>query len=61
MASELWGIVLRTVFVYFFIFLMMRLMGKREIGKLSTFDLVVSFMIADISAISLEGLRPAIV
>src|SRR5690606_18102285 len=44
---------------YFFIFLMMRLMGKREIGKLSTFDLVVSFMIADISAISLEGLdRP---
>lgn len=59
MLTELWGIVLRTVFVYFFIFLMMRLMGKREIGKLSTFDLVVSFMIADISAISLEGLdRP---
>lgn len=59
MASELWGIFLRTIFVYFFIFVMMRLMGKREIGKLSTFDLVVSFMIADISAISLEGLdRP---
>lgn len=59
MTSELWGIFLRTIFVYFFIFFMMRLMGKREIGKLSTFDLVVSFMIADISAIALEGLdRP---
>jgi len=56
MASELWGIFLRTIFIYFFIFVMMRLMGKREVGKLSTFDLVVSFMIADISAIALEGL-----
>lgn len=54
--SEIWGLFLRSVFVYFFIFLMMRLMGKREVGKLSTFDLVVSFMVADISAISLESL-----
>ena len=59
MASELWGLFLRTIFIYFFIFFMMRLMGKREVGKLSTFDLVVSFMIADISAIALEELdRP---
>ncbi|MBA4495749.1 DUF421 domain-containing protein [Paenactinomyces guangxiensis] len=34
--------------------MMMRIMGKREIGKLSLFDLIVSFMIADISAIVLE-------
>lgn len=54
--SELWGLLWRTVFIYFFIFLMMRLMGKREVGKLSVFDLVVSFMIADISAIALENL-----
>lgn len=56
MAAEIWAIFLRTVFVYFLIFLMMRLMGKREVGKLSTFDLVVSFMIADISSIALEEL-----
>lgn len=56
MAAEIWGIFLRTVFVYFLIFFMMRLMGKREVGKLSTFDLVVSFMIADISSIALEEL-----
>lgn len=54
--TEIWGLFLRTVFVYFFIFLMMRLMGKREVGKLSVFDLIVSFMVADISAISLESL-----
>lgn len=32
----------------------MRLMGKREIGKLSVFDLVVSIMIADFAVISVE-------
>lgn len=30
-------------------------MGKREIGKLSLFDLIVSFMIADISAMAIEN------
>ncbi len=32
-------------------------MGKREIGKLSIFDLVVSIMIAEISAVALQDLR----
>ena len=36
---ELTGTLLRTLFMYFFIFLIMRVMGKREIGKLSVFDL----------------------
>lgn len=48
------SLILRTVFIYFFILLMMRLMGKREIGKLSVFDLIVSFMIADLSAMIIE-------
>lgn len=48
------SLILRTIFIYFFILLMMRLMGKREIGKLSVFDLIVSFMIADLSAMVLE-------
>jgi uncharacterized membrane protein YcaP (DUF421 family) len=47
-------LVLRTVFIYFFLLLMMRLMGKREIGKLSVFDLIVSFMIADLSAMVID-------
>ncbi|WP_373228507.1 DUF421 domain-containing protein [Cohnella sp.] len=52
---ELTAILLRTTFMYFFIFLIMRLMGKREIGKLSVFDLVISIMIAEIAVIVIES------
>lgn len=51
---ELAATLLRTTFMYFFIFLIMRLMGKREIGKLSVFDLVISIMIAEIAVIVIE-------
>lgn len=51
---ELTAILLRTTFMYFFIFLIMRVMGKREIGKLSVFDLVISIMIAEIAVIVIE-------
>jgi uncharacterized membrane protein YcaP (DUF421 family) len=50
----LWSILLRAVFLYLFLLCILRLMGKREIGKLSIFDLIVSFMIADISAMAIE-------
>lgn len=52
---ELTAILLRTIFMYFFIFLILRLMGKREIGKLSVFDLVISIMIAEIAVIVIES------
>ena len=47
-------LLLRVILFYFVILLSMRLMGKREIGQLSIFDLVVSIMIAEVSAMSLE-------
>lgn len=61
-------IFLRTIFIYFVVFLVIRLMGKREIGKLSIFDLVISIMIAEMAVIIvedpskhvLEGLLPII-
>mgnify|MGYP001330990565 CR=1 FL=1 len=49
-----WNVILRTVILYFVVLLVMRLMGKREIGKLSVFDFIVSILIADISAIIIE-------
>jgi len=52
---ELTAILLRTAFMYAFIFLIMRIMGKREIGKLSVFDLVISIMIAEIAVIVIES------
>lgn len=54
-------ILFRTVFIYFFLLIILRIMGKREIGKLSVFDLIVSFMIADISAMAIEKKDEALV
>lgn len=51
---DIWISVFRTIFLYFFIILIMRLMGKREIGQLSVFDLIVFFMIGEISVFLLE-------
>lgn len=53
---EFWSLLIRTVIIYFVVFLIMRFMGKREIGKLSVFDLVISVMIAEIAVIVIEDL-----
>ncbi|WP_123043699.1 DUF421 domain-containing protein [Cohnella candidum] len=47
-------ILLRTLLMYVLVFALLRLMGKREIGKLSVFDLVISIMIAEIAVIIIE-------
>ncbi|QCT02006.1 hypothetical protein E6C60_1290 [Paenibacillus algicola] len=47
-------LILRTMLMYGVTFLMMRIMGKREIGKLSIFDLVISIMIAEIAVVVIE-------
>lgn len=49
--SLLW----KTTFIYFLVLITLRLMGKREIGQLSLFDFVVLLLIADVSAIFLDG------
>ncbi|WNS43649.1 DUF421 domain-containing protein [Paenibacillus sp. MMS20-IR301] len=46
-----------TVLMYIFIFLSMRIMGKREIGKLSVFDLTISIMIAEIAVFVIEDME----
>lgn len=55
--SVFWTILLRTVFIYFAVFCMLRVMGKREIGKLSVFDLVISIMIAEIAVLVIEDVK----
>ncbi|MDD4658102.1 MAG: DUF421 domain-containing protein [Eubacteriales bacterium] len=44
----------RTVFLYLAVLVLMRIMGKREVGQLSLFDLVVAIMIAELAAIPLS-------
>lgn len=51
---ELWTLLVRTVLIYAVVFVIMRFMGKREIGKLSVLDLVISVMIAEIAVIVIE-------
>ncbi|WP_183599692.1 DUF421 domain-containing protein [Paenibacillus phyllosphaerae] len=49
--------VIRTFGMYFIVFIVVRLMGKREIGKLSVFDMVISIMVAEIAVIVIEDVR----
>ncbi len=53
--QELLSVIFRTVFFYFFIVLLYRIMGKREIGQLGIIDLIVSILIAELVAISIEN------
>ena len=41
----------RAIMVYILVLIVMRLMGKREIGQLQPFELVISIMIADLASI----------
>ena len=52
---ELLIIILRTLFFYFFIFIVYRIMGKREVGQLGIIDLIVSILIAELAVISIEN------
>lgn len=47
--------VFRTIFFYFFVMLAYRIMGKREVGQLGIIDLIVSILIAELVAISIEN------
>lgn len=47
-------IIIRTFVLYWFILLILRLMGKREVGELSIFDLVVFLLMAEVAGFSLD-------
>lgn len=47
-------IFIRTIILYVLVLTVMRLMGKREIGQLQPFELVISIMIADLASIPMS-------
>jgi uncharacterized membrane protein YcaP (DUF421 family) len=57
---ELFTVINRTTFFYFFIVLSYRIMGKREIAQLGIIDLIVSILIAELVAISIENINDTI-
>lgn len=48
------SLIFKTIFLYFFIIFVYRIMGKKEVGKLSIVDLIVSVLIAELVALSIE-------
>ena len=52
---EILKILFRTLFFYFFILISYKIMGKREVGQLGVIDLIVSILIAEMVAISIEN------
>lgn len=48
------NIAIKTMVLYIFIIIAYRVMGKKEVGKLSIIDLIVSILIAELAAISIE-------
>ena len=57
---QLISVIIRTIFFYFFITMAYRLMGKREVGQLGIVDLIVSILIAELVAISIENYQDPI-
>ena len=50
----------RTIFFYFLIFIIYRIMGKREVGQLGIIDLIVSILIAELAVINIENYNKSI-
>lgn len=53
--QDLLQIILRTVLGYLILLILMKFMGKREIGQLSLFDLLILLTIVDIMVVGIEN------
>ena len=53
-------VLVKTLFFYWIIVLVYRFMGKREVGELSIVDLIVSILIAELAAMSIEQYNKSI-
>ena len=48
------NLVIRTFLIYIAVIVVMRLMGKRQVGQLQPFEMVVSIIIADLAAMPMQ-------
>ncbi|UOQ86127.1 DUF421 domain-containing protein [Gracilibacillus salinarum] len=55
--EEILAIILRTIFYYFLVVIIFRMMGKREVGELSLLDIVVYIMIAEVAVLTIADLE----
>ena len=54
------SLILRCIIVYFVIILALRVMGKREVGELSVFDVVIYLVMSELLAISITDVKVSI-
>ena len=54
---DIFIILLRTIIGYSLLVLLMKFMGKREIGQLSLFDLLILLTIVDIMVVGIENYK----
>lgn len=57
---EILILILKTLFCYFFVFVVLKIMGKREVGEISTFDIVVFMVISELFSISINEVDTSI-
>lgn len=50
-----WWTLCKVVFIYSLLIILLRILGKREVGQLSIFDLVVILIIADIASLGIDN------
>lgn len=50
-------VMIRTIILYALVVLTMRLMGKRQIGELEPFELVIAIMISDLASLPMQDTR----
>ena len=53
-------VIAKTFVLYFFIIIMYRIMGKKEVGELGIGDLIVTVLIAELAALSIEDTESSI-
>lgn len=52
--------ILKTSVLYLFIIFVYRIMGKKEVGELSIVDLIVTILIAELAALTIEDTKSSI-
>ena len=50
-------VLIRTIILYSLVILVMRLMGKRQIGELQPYEFVITIMISDLAALPMQDTR----
>ncbi|HHU72394.1 MAG TPA: hypothetical protein GXZ21_10235, partial [Clostridiales bacterium] len=48
-------VLIRAIILYFIVVFIMRIMGKRQIGQLQPFELVIALMVSELAAMPMQN------